>query len=165
MDNRSAHYAFLHLDGIEGSATDSEYEKHLPIHHASWGVVNHGNFGHGTGGSTHRGQISELTISKVMCKATPTLFQHCTTGKHIAEGTLHLTWQSGDTKKSYLTKKMKHILVTSHQISASGDAQHPIESLTLQFVEMEKTYIPQDNEGSAGGGVRFGYNLQKQQTT
>ena len=72
MDNRSAHYAFLHLDGIEGSATDSEYEKHLPIHHASWGVVNHGNFGHGTGGSTHRGQLSELTISKYMCKATPT---------------------------------------------------------------------------------------------
>ena len=165
MAIESNNYAFLHLEGIEGSATDSEYENHIPLHHASWGVVNHGNFGHGTGGSTHRGQLSELTISKHMCKATPTLFQYCTTGDHISEGTLNLTWQSGDTKKAYLTQKMTNVRVTSVQISASGDAQHPIESITLQFVEMEKTYTPQDNEGSAGGGVRFGWNSQTAQKT
>jgi type VI secretion system secreted protein Hcp len=154
-------YCFLDLDGIEGSATDSDYEDTIPVHSYSWGVTNHGNFGHGPGGSKHRGQIHEINISKIMCKASPTLMQYCTTGDHISEGTLSLCWQSGDTKKAYYEVKMKHIRLTSHQQAGSGGAQHPMESLSLQFVEMESTYTPQDNEGSAGGGVRFAWNLQK----
>src|SRR5260370_25824198 len=96
-----------------------------------------------------------------MCRATPTLMQFCTMGDHISEGTLSLCWQSGDTKKAYYEVKLKNIRVTSHQIAGHGGAQHPMESISLQFAEMHTTYNPQDNEGSAGGGVEFGWNLQE----
>ncbi len=69
--------------------------------------------------------------------------------------------QSGDTKKAYYEVKLKNIRVTSHQIAGHGGAQHPMESISLQFAEMHTTYNPQDNEGSAGGGVEFGWNLQE----
>jgi type VI secretion system secreted protein Hcp len=154
-------YAFLELDGIKGGATDSDFKDHIALHHFSWGVTNHGNFDHSTGGSKHRGQIHDISVSKIMCPGTNTLMQYCTTGDHIAEGTLRLCWQSGDTKKAYYEVKLKKIRVTSHQIATSGGSQHPMETITLHFVEMESTYTPQSNEGSAEGGVRFAWNLQE----
>jgi type VI secretion system secreted protein Hcp len=154
-------YAFLDLDGIQGSAQDSDFEDQIPLRSVSWGATNHGGFEHGTGGSKHRGQIHELSISKIMCRATPTLMQYCTTGDHIEEGTLSLCWQSGDTKKAYYQVKFKKIRVTAYQMAGGSGAEHPMESLSLQFAEMEKTYTPQDNSGSAEGGVRFAWNLQK----
>jgi type VI secretion system secreted protein Hcp len=154
-------YAFLDLKGIKGNSTDSDFTDQIPLQSMSWGVTNHGNFGHGTGGSKHRGQIHEISISKIMCRASPTLMQYCTTGEHIDEGTLSLCWQSGDTKKPYYQVKLQKIRVTSHQIAGSGGAQHPMESVSLQFAIMQSTYTPQDNEGSAEGGVDFGWDLQK----
>jgi type VI secretion system secreted protein Hcp len=154
-------YAFLDLEGIKGSSLDSDFKDQIPLQSMSWGVTNHGNFGHGSGGSKHRGQIHELSISKIMCKASPTLMQFCTTGDHISEGKLSLCWQSGDTKKAYYEVNLKKIRVTSHQMAGGSGAQHPMESISLQFAIMESTYTPQDNEGSAEGGVRFGWDLQK----
>jgi type VI protein secretion system component Hcp len=46
-------------------------------------------------------------------------------------------------------------------MAGGSGAQHPMESISLQFAIMESTYTPQDNEGSAEGGVRFGWDLQK----
>jgi len=154
-------YAFLDLKGVKGSSLDSDFKDQIPLQSVSWGVTNHGNFGHGSGGSKHHGQIHELSISKIMCRATPTLMQYCTMGDHIPEGTLSLCWQSGDTKKAYYEVKMKKIRVTSHQMAGGGGAQHPMESISLQFAVMHSTYNPQDNEGNVESGVEFGYNLQE----
>jgi type VI secretion system secreted protein Hcp len=154
-------YAFLDLKGVTGSSLDADFKNQIPIQSLSWGVTNHSNFGDGSGGSKHRGHIHELHISKIMCKATPTLMQFCTMGDHISEGTLSLCWQSGDTKKAYYEVKLKNIMVCSHQMAGSGGAQHPMESITLRFAQMHSTYNPQDNEGSAGGGIEFGWDLQE----
>ena len=157
-------YAFLDLKGVKGSATDSDFKDQIPLQSLSWGVTNHGNFHHGKGGSTHTGTIHEISISKIMCQATPTIMQFCTTGDHIEKGKLSLCWQSGDTKKAYFEVNLKHILITSYQMAGSGGAMHPMESISLQFVETEVTHTPQSNEGSAEGGVRFAWNLQTNKT-
>jgi type VI secretion system secreted protein Hcp len=157
-------YAFLDLEGIKGSAEDADFKEQIPLQSVSWGVTNHGNFHHGKGGSTHTGTIHEISISKIMCQATPTIMQFCTTGDHIAKGKLSLCWQSGDTKKAYFEVNLKHILITSYQMAGSGGAMHPMESISLQFVETEVTHTPQSNEGSAEGGVRFAWNLQTNKT-
>jgi type VI secretion system secreted protein Hcp len=156
-------YAFLDLNGVKGSALDSDFKDQIPLQSVSWGVVNHSDFGHGSGGSKHRGHIQELQITKIMCKATPTLMQFCTMGDHISEGKLSLCWQSGDTKKAYYEVKLKNIMVTSHHMSGSGGAQHPMESVSFRFAIMHSTYNPQDNEGNAEGGIEFGWDLQKQE--
>jgi type VI secretion system secreted protein Hcp len=154
-------YAFLDLKGIKGSAEDSGFKEQIPLQSVSWGVTNHGNFQHGKGGSNHRGTIHEISISKIMCQATPTIMQFCTTGDHIETGKLSLCWLSGDTKKAYFEVNLKHVRITSYQMAGSGGAMHPMESMSLQFVETEVTHTPQSNEGSAEGGVRFAWNLQK----
>jgi type VI secretion system secreted protein Hcp len=153
-------YAFLDLKGIKGASVEGGFEDQIPLQSVSWGVTNHGNFHHGKGGSTHRGTIHEIACSKIMCQATPTLMQYCTTGDHIEEGTLSLCWLSGDTKKAYFKVNLKHVRLTSYQMAGSGGAMHPMESISLQFVETEVTHTPQSNEGSADGGVRFAWNLQ-----
>ncbi len=158
-------YAFLDLKGIKGGSVDEKFKDHIELHSVSWGVTNAGGFDHGTGGSKHKGTIHELSISKIMCKASPTLMQYCTTGDHITEGKLSLCWQSGDDKKPYYEVNLKHVRVTSYHMAGSGGAMHPSESLSLQFAEMECTHTPQANEGTADGAVRFGYNLQEHKKT
>jgi type VI secretion system secreted protein Hcp len=154
-------YAFLDLKGIKGGSVDTQFKEHIELHSLQWGVTNSGGFQNGTGGSKHRGTVHELTCSKIMCQASPTLMQFCTTGDHITEGKLSLCWQSGDTKKAYYEVNLKHIRVTSYHMAGSGGAMHPSESLSLQFAEMEVTHTPQANEGTADGGIRFAWDLQK----
>jgi type VI secretion system secreted protein Hcp len=158
-------YAFLDLKGIKGGALDAQFTDHIELQSVSWGVTNPGGFDNGSGGSKHAGTVHELSLSKIMCRASPTLMQYCTTGDHITEGKLSLCWQSGDDKKPYYEVNLKKIRVTSYHMASSGGANHPSESLSLQFVEMEVTHTPQSNEGSADGAVRFGYDTQKKQKT
>jgi type VI secretion system secreted protein Hcp len=154
-------YAFLELEGIEGEATDSEYDGKIALHSFAWGASNNSSFAHGTGGSVSKGHIHDISISKVTCKASLRLFERAVTGKHVPTGKLVLCKMQGETKIPYFVVDLEHVVVTSYQIAAGGGGQLPMESATLHFVIAKSKYQPQGNEGDASGNVDFGWNLQK----
>ena len=65
-------------------------------------------------------------------KASPVLMTKCATGEHIKEATL-ISRKAGKGQQEYLIIKMNDILVTS--VQPSGSSEHPMESVSLQFVE------------------------------
>jgi type VI secretion system secreted protein Hcp len=154
-------YAFLELDGIEGEAQDADYEGKIELQSFSWGASNNSSFAVGTGGSVHKGQIHDITVSMYISRASLRLLERAVNGLHINKGKISLLKQSGDKKIPYFELELEHVLVTSYQISAHGGPHLPVESATLHFVKVKSKYLPQGNEGDATGNVDFGWDLQK----
>ena len=154
-------YAFLDLEGIEGEAQDSKYEKKIELNSFGWGASNNSSFQSGTGPSVSKGQIHDISFSKFTCQASLRLLERAVSGKPVPKGKLTLCKLVGDTKIPYFEIDMDHVCVTSYQLSAGSDGQLPHESGTIHFVKVKTKYKPQGKEGDASGHVDFGWDLQK----
>jgi type VI secretion system secreted protein Hcp len=154
-------YAFLDLEGIEGEAQDSDYEKKIELQSFSWGASNNNSFSHGTGGSVSKGQIHDISFTKLADKASVRLMDRVVSGLHIKKAKVSLLKQSGEKKIPYLEIELTDVIVTSWQLSGSGGGHLPMESGSLGFAKMHTYYKPQGNEGDAAGNVEFGWDLQK----
>jgi type VI secretion system secreted protein Hcp len=154
-------FAFLELEGIEGEAQDSDYEKKIELQSFSWGASNNSSFASGTGASVGKGQIHDISFSKYTDRASVRLMERAVNGQHIKKGKLSLLKQSGEKKIPYFEVELTDVVVTSFQLAAGGDGHLPMESGTLHFVKMHTYYKPQGNEGDATGNVDFGWDLQK----
>ena len=155
-------YAFLDLEGIEGEAQDSKYEKQIELHSVSWGATNSSSFASGTGASNSKGEIHEISFSKPMCKASMRIFERCVNGQHFKKGKLTLCKLAGDNNKiAYYEVDMEHVTITSYRLSASDGGQLPMETGSIHFVQVKTKYLPQSNEGDASGNIGFGWDLQR----
>jgi type VI secretion system secreted protein Hcp len=155
-------YAFLDLDGIEGEAQDSKFHAQIELQSVSWGATNSSSFGSGTGASTSKGDIHEISFSKPMCKASMRIFERCVNGQHFKKGKLTLCKLAGDNNKiAYYEVDMKHVTITSYRLSASDGGQLPMETGSIHFVQVETKYLPQSNEGDPSGNIGFGWDLQR----
>lgn len=154
-------FAFLELEGIEGEAQDLDYQGKIELQSFSWGASNNSSFAVGTGASVGKGQIHDISISMYMSRASLRLMERAVNGLHVNTGKISLLKLSGDKKIPYFEIDMDHVVVTSHNISAHGGGQLPMESATLHFVKVKTKYLPQGNEGDAQGNVDFGWDLQK----
>jgi type VI secretion system secreted protein Hcp len=107
----------------------------------SWGVTQAGGYSYGTGGTSGRAQVQDLSISFRMNEASPKLMQYCASGKHIDKVTIILirTGEDGKNNKPYLTIDLTDVVVSSYQTGGSGDDK-PIESMSLNFGKVEQRY-------------------------
>lgn len=150
---------FLKLQGIEGEARDKQHEKQIDVIAWSWGMSQSGNMHFGGGGGSGKVAVSDLSVTKWVDKATNNLIKHCTTGKHIAEGTL-IVRKAGGTKIEYVTILLKEIIITSYNVGGAADGQDRLtENITLNFAEFTLDYTPQDGTGGAGSKVSAKYNM------
>jgi type VI secretion system secreted protein Hcp len=154
-------FAFLDLDGIEGESQDSDYKNKIALHSFAWGATNNSSFKEGTGAGIGKGQIQDMSCSKYSDKSSLKLMERATNGKAIGKAKLSLLKQSGDVKIPYMEFELTNVVVTSWQLSASGDGQLPMEAFTLHFVKVKSSYKPQGNDGDPAGNVDFGWNLQE----
>jgi type VI secretion system secreted protein Hcp len=154
-------YAFLDLDGIEGESQDSDYQNKIGLLSFSWGATNNSSFSAGTGSGIGKGQIQDISCTKFVDKASLKLMEKAVNGQPINSGKISLLKLSGDTKVAYLEFELSNIVVTSYQVSGSGDGQLPTDHFSLHFVKVKSHYKPQSNTGDASGSVDFGWDLQQ----
>lgn len=154
-------YAFLELEGIEGESQDSDYQNKIEVQSFSWGATNNSSYASGTGSGIGKGQIQDITCTKYTDKASLKLMERSVNGKPLDSGKLSLLKQSGDSKIAYLEIDLTNVVVTSFQVTATGDGRLPMESFSLHFVQFQAHYKPQGNEGDPAGNVDFGWNLQQ----
>jgi type VI secretion system secreted protein Hcp len=154
-------YAFLKLAGVEGEAQDSEHPKEIELQSFSWGASNSSSFAHGTGSGIGKGHVSDIVVTKFTDKSSTILFQNCTTGKTMTDGTVTLVKLQDEVKIPYLKIHLSNVVVTSFQMSAAGNGQLPMESVTLHFAKFKQTYKVQEDTGAAGGEAEFAWDIQK----
>ena len=150
----------LQIEGVEGEAQDSGHEGWIDVLSWGWGLNQSGTMHTGGGGGAGKVQVSDLSVTKSVDKASPTLMLKCCKGEHIPSAELHLTEAGGD-QQTYMKIKLKKVLVASVSPGGSGTDDKPVETLSLNFEEVAVDYSPQKEDGSLDAAVTMNWNIPK----
>ncbi len=150
---------FLKIKGIPGESTDDKHKEWIEVLSFSHGVSQTAGGDRSTGGAATAGRcdIQDMSITKQLDKASPTLNLFCCQGKHIPKVVIELCRATGN-KEKYMEYKMEDVIVSS--ISVGGGGGVPNESVTFNCGKMTWNYIQTDHQtGEAKGNVEKFWSL------
>jgi type VI secretion system secreted protein Hcp len=146
---------FLKIEGIKGESTDAKHKDEIDVMSWSWGVTQahvSGGAGHGAG----KADAQDLSIVKIIDKASPLLVKFCASGEHIKSMLLTLR-KAGKEQVEYTKITISEGLVSSVQLGGGGE--YPTESVSFRFGKIKIEYWPQKADGSLGGVVPYEWNI------
>lgn len=155
--------SFLKISTIPGESTDDKHKDWIEILSFSWGVSQPSSGAASTGGarSAERCNHQDLSLVKVLDKASPKLFLACCKGEHIPEIKLELCRAAGD-KTKYMEYKLTDVIVSSVRPggSAHGGESLPLEEVSFNYGKIELTYTATDHKtGKPAGDVKANWSL------
>jgi type VI secretion system secreted protein Hcp len=150
---------FLKFDPeIQGESMQDDHTGEIEILSFSWGVTQSGGYSYGSGGTSAKANVQDLSVSFRMCPASPKLMQYCATGKHL-DSALLTCLEASETPQKYLEITLTDVVVSSYQTGGSGDDK-PIESMTLNFAKVDQEYFKQDDKGVVTSAAKGSWNQQ-----
>lgn len=155
----AANYFLKFTPPVEGESEQTGFEGQIEVLSFSWGVSNAGGFAYGGGGGVGKSNLQDLSVSFRHTKASPTLMQHCASGKHLDSATLTCL-KAGGKQEKYLQFTLNDVFISSYQTGGSGD-ELPIESMSLNFDEVEEASFVQDDKGTTKAGPKGKWNQSK----
>ena len=148
---------YLKVDGIPGEATTKHFSGQIQLLSFSWGGSQTSTVA-GTGGSgAGKVDLSGLSVTKHLDKATPKFFNALCAGAHIKSAVLSATKAGGGggTGGVFLKITLGELFVTSLHTSASTEV--PTESVSFSYNTIKVEYSTQDDQGvlTAAGDVSY----------
>ena len=150
---------FLKLDGVEGDSVKKGHDGEIDIVSWSWDMSQTGlaHVGKGAGGG--KVMVGDVTLTKRIDSATPSLMMKCCKGDHIPLATVKVERAGGDSPLSYMVLTMEKVFITNVSPSiASGDPEG-MESLSLNFESFKIEIESQSESGAGGGKSQAGFNM------
>lgn len=153
---------FLKIDGIDGESTDDKHKKWIEIESFNHSVSQPVSAASRTGGRTGgRADFADVAVTKTIDMATPSLYLHCSSGKHIPKVELEFCLAIGD-KHTFMKYTLEDVIVSS--VSPSGtsaaDGAKPGEQVTFAYGKITWEYTPIDNAGRPGASQRKAWDLE-----
>ena len=141
--------AFMKLGDIKGESQVEGHEGSIDIDSWSWGETNTGTSGHGGGAGAGKVLPQDLNFFTTTSRASPLIMQAGAEGDLFRTAVLTMSRANGEGQQDYLIITMENVMVSSYQISGSGeDDSIPTESVSLNFQKLEFKYIPESRDGS-----------------
>src|SRR5262249_51821707 len=155
--------AFIKLDGIPGESTDDKHKEWIEVLSFNHGITQpvSATASSAGGAPSERCQHQDFVIVKYLDKASPKLYEFCSTGQPIKEITLELCRAGGD-KLKYMEVKMEEAIVSHVAPGGNGKAGDnlPTESVSFNYGRIKWTYTQQKRpDGTGGGNVTGGWDL------
>jgi type VI secretion system secreted protein Hcp len=151
---------FLEIDGIKGESKDDAHKEKIDILAWSWGLSQSGSMHIGGGGGAGKVSVQDISFTKYIDKASPSLFLFCCTGKHIATATL-IVRKAGDKPVEYLKIELEGVLISSVSMGGSGGEDRLTENFSLNFAKVTHKYTPQQADGTADAEMEAGFNIEE----
>lgn len=149
---------FLVLDGIDGESQDSIYQNTIDVLAFSEGMTQSGSTHTGTGGSTGKVNIADISITKYLDASSVPIRQRIASGQTIQEGRI-VVRTAGAVQREIFVIILKNILVTSVSLGGGGTEDRLIENIKLNFAEVRWIYKLPDTSGTGGGTIEAGWNI------
>lgn len=149
---------YMEIDGIKGNVTADGHADWIECSSMQWGV--------GRGISSTTGNvadreadapnISEVSVTKMMDKASPLIFSEACigSGKTVK---VHMCTTQKQKLETYMEYTLEDTMISGYSVSSGGD--RPSESITLSFTKLEMKYIPYKDDGSKGSPIPAGYDM------
>ena len=152
---------YLKYGKIEGEATQSGFEKWIPIGSVQFGCGRSVSTPLGDAGrrESSTASVSEVTVTKTMDKSSTDIMKEAIFNTKGEDCQIKLSRQKSDgSEDAYLAMTLKNTIISSYSLSSAGE--RPAESLALNFTEVEMAYTPQDATGNLSTDVkRVTYNI------
>jgi type VI secretion system secreted protein Hcp len=155
--------AYIKFDGVEGEAKDKDHKGWSDL--ASFGQGLHQPGGGATGPTRRRGDVivDDLTCSKELDKASPKIAESVCKGKIFPKVEIDCTASTTDAGRvTYYRYELKNVMVTSYNVSGSGQSEDvPMEDFSLNFEEIKTTYTEVGPDGSSKGNVEYSWKVEE----
>jgi type VI secretion system secreted protein Hcp len=138
---------FLRLGEIAGESQDKTHKGEIEVLSWNWGMSNSGTTHQGPIGGEGKSTVKDLSITKWIDKATPTIMFHALTGERIPDALLTVR-KAGVSPVEFLKIDLKDIIVTSANTGGNGGEDRLTETVTLNFANFKLTYTPQAPDGT-----------------
>jgi type VI secretion system Hcp family effector len=153
---------FLQLEGIDSDASDKNHKGWIACDSFTDGAsrATYLEVGGGSQRETSSAELHEVGLRMKMHKGSPKVFLASLVGD-ARKGTIHITRSSDTTgTKNYLEVELSDVYVTRYSVDAStdGDSKVPWESISLNFSEIKKKYIPNGPDGKPASPVPVGFS-------
>jgi type VI secretion system secreted protein Hcp len=149
---------------IKGAVTTEGFKDWIELTSFQWGAGR--GIGTAARGSTSREHsepnLSEVTVTKVGDVASPKLFLDAVAGELNNKVTIKFTTTTKNKVETFLTYELENTGLSHYSLSSSGDM--PMESLSLNFTKISKTFIGMD-PATKGNPETVGYDLTQMKTT
>lgn len=158
---------FAKFEGFDGESSDSNHKKWCDVIRVTWGAHVPGSGE--TGQNRRRGtaQIHDITLTKVVDKASPKLLAHMFGGEKkkavIPKVEIHNTATYGDgARTTYMIFELKNVKLSVGEGTAdTNDASIPSETWSMNFEEMKYTYHEFDSAGGKVGSVDMSWKVEE----
>ena len=141
--------AFIKIGDIEGESTDAKHVKWIELQSVQWDVKREisAPTGGGAGREASLPKISELTLTKLLDRSSPSIFLNAVGGSQpIPTVTLELT--NPTTGGVFYRITLTDVLVSSQQQTSSAGEDKPRETISLNFTKIKIEYYYQDAKGT-----------------
>jgi type VI secretion system secreted protein Hcp len=152
----------LKVGKIQGDSVVAKHEKEIDVLEWSWGLTQSASAHIATGAGSGSADVRDLTITKYVDSATPTLLQECFFGSDHAEAVLTVLKVGGKTPIEMVKMTMSGTVFIS-----SVNTGHPTpddrytETLTLNFADVKFEYTGQNKDQSKGASIAGAFNIAK----
>jgi type VI secretion system secreted protein Hcp len=150
---------FLKIDDIVGESKDDKHKDAIEVLAWNWGVTQSGTAHMGGGAGAGKVNVHDLTIQKLVDKASPNLLRFCCSGKHLKQAVLTTRKAGGDAAVEYVKITMSDLIITAVNVNGSGGVLLS-ESVTLNFGKVKFEYAPQHaTSGAALASIPMGWDI------
>ncbi len=149
---------FIKIGDVKGESRDKTHKEEIDVLAWSWGMSNSGSAHTGGGAGAGKVNVQDLSFTKWIDKASPTLMLSCCNGKHYDSATL-VVRKAGEKPLEYLTVTMSEVLITSVSTGGSGGEDRLTENVTLNFAKVKVDYKEQKADGSTGATPSMTFNI------
>jgi type VI secretion system secreted protein Hcp len=150
---------FLKLGDIESDAADKNHKGWIACESFSGGTSRpmYVATGGGMMRDTSDADLHEVGLTMKMHKASPKVFLASLVGKPC-KAVVHVTRSADPTGTlNYLEATLTDTYVTHYSVDCDGDT--PVETISLNFTEIEKKYIPNKSDGKPASPTPVGYSM------
>ena len=158
---------FLKIIEIQGESQDARHRGEIVLDAWSYGGTVGGKPSGPTRPSVVSGRFSaqDFQFTAKVSKASPKLFEACTTGMRLRDVTLFAR-RAGTEQQDYLRIRLSDVLISSYQLSgSSGSGDVPLDQVSCAYAKIEIEYKEQRPDGSLGGPVTAMFDLGKNRPT
>jgi type VI secretion system secreted protein Hcp len=151
---------FLKLEGVPGESQDKTHKDEIQMESWSWSESNSGTGGFGGGSGAGKVQPGDFHFVMKVSKASPLLFQHCASGKHIPTAIVTARKAGGDAQ-DFLKWEFEEVFISSYSTGGSESSDVvPTDQVSFNFAKLKMTYKEQDKTGALKGGPVKWYNFK-----
>ncbi len=152
---------YMQFDGgsVKGDVTAKGFENWIEVSSLQFGLHRAITMDAGRAANRSHGRpsISDITLSKPHCKASPFLLKASLTGDQGKKAKIVVVETGAKQLKTYVEYDLEDVLVSSYNTATSGDA--PQETIALSFTKITTTFTNSGRDNTQGSPVRVTYDV------